>query len=160
MLTLEGASLTIADCPSRCWKKRVYLLASCKENRICKRRRDTMTNHAPRRFAWRRARLVDRMFASEDSAIELETRGLRYRVSCVDPPNERRRWLAARATRSGVVAGEWSSPPGLHLARRQAPPRTHRVPLERRRARDGDSDGCPQNKGAHEWLKGGGEYRP
>ena len=24
------------------------------------------------------------------SAIELETRGLRYRVTCVDPPNERR----------------------------------------------------------------------
>ena len=49
-----------------------------------------MTNHTPRRFAWRHARLLDRMFASEDSAIELETRGLPYRVTCVDPPNERR----------------------------------------------------------------------
>ena len=26
--------------------------------------------------------------------------------------------------------------------------------------RDGDSCGCPQNKGAHQWLKGGGEHRP
>ena len=39
-----------------------------------------------------------------------------------------------------------------HLARRHAPRRPHRVPLERRGTRDGDRDGCPQNKGAHEWL--------
>ncbi len=30
-----------------------------------------MTTHTPRRFAWRSARLLDRMVASEDSAIEL-----------------------------------------------------------------------------------------
>src|SRR6266487_5724967 len=72
----------------------------------------------------------------------------------------RRRWLAARATRSGAVAVEGSCPSGLQLARRHAPRRTHRVPLERRGDRAGDSCGCPQNKGAHEWLKGGCEYRP
>src|SRR5262249_37005674 len=30
-----GASSSIADCPSRCWNKRVYLLVNCKENMIC-----------------------------------------------------------------------------------------------------------------------------
>jgi len=88
--TRLGASSSIANCPSRCWNKRVYLLAICKENRFWKKRRDTMIHHTPRRFAWRSARLLDRMCASEDSAIELETRGLCSRVRSVDPPNERR----------------------------------------------------------------------
>ena len=48
-----------------------------------------MTHHTPRRFARSGARLLDRMGASEDSALELETRGLCSRVRSVDPPNER-----------------------------------------------------------------------
>ena len=39
--TRPRAASSIADCPSRCWKKRVYLLVNCKENMVCKRRRDT-----------------------------------------------------------------------------------------------------------------------
>jgi hypothetical protein len=76
--TCPGASSTIADCPSCCWKKRVYLLVNCKENMICKRRRDTN---------------------GESDVYEA-----------------RRRELAARATRSGVVAVEGSCPSGLQLA--------------------------------------------
>jgi hypothetical protein len=34
--------------------------------------------------------LLDRLRASADEAIEFETRGARYRVTRVDPPNERR----------------------------------------------------------------------
>ena len=77
--TRLGASSSIADCPSRCWNKRVYLLAICKENRFWKKRRDTMTHHTPRRFAWRSARLYPRMtriFIHPDwvGIIDFETR--------------------------------------------------------------------------------------
>ena len=49
-----------------------------------------MTIYIPKTVCVQDARLLDRMPASEDSAIELETCGARSRVRSVDPPKERR----------------------------------------------------------------------
>jgi len=49
-----------------------------------------MTIHTPRMVCVQSESLLDRLRASEDSAIEIETCSARYRVRSVDPLNERR----------------------------------------------------------------------
>jgi len=49
-----------------------------------------MTIHTPRMVCVQAESLLDRLPASEDSAIEIETCSARYRVRSVDPLNERR----------------------------------------------------------------------
>ncbi len=49
-----------------------------------------MTIHTLKMVCVQSESLLDRLLASEDSAIEIETCSARYRVRSVDPLNERR----------------------------------------------------------------------
>jgi hypothetical protein len=49
-----------------------------------------MTIHTAKMVCVQSGSLLDRLRASEDSAIEIETCSMRYRVRSVDPLNERR----------------------------------------------------------------------